>query len=163
MIFGWQVEHLPCTHWYAGTQESTPYPINLQKIENSPPTSWIFPQDQQNVLLTWKASWREANCCSRSCCSWRWWGHVLWLVMVSSLPLSQVTSPALISPPPLSKLPHLHHDQFSFLFFVFFFFSQILEVGPKEGLARFVYRLERKVEKLRNSTVHDGYMLAPIV
>jgi hypothetical protein len=30
-----------------------------------------------------------------------------------------------------------------------FFSSQILEVGPKEGLARFGYRLERKVEKLR--------------
>jgi hypothetical protein len=47
--------------------------------------------------------------------------------------------------------------------FFFLFFSQILEVGPKEGLARFGYRLERKVEKLRNSTVHDGYMLEPIV
>jgi len=48
-------------------------------------------------------------------------------------------------------------------FFFSFFFSQILEVGPKEGLARFGYRLERKVEKLTNSTVHDGYMLKPIV
>ncbi len=79
--------------------------------------------------------------------------------MVSSLPLSQVTLPALISPSPLSKLPDLHHDPKK----KNLFFFPDSRGRSKRGLSQIWLQVREESRKAKNSTVHDGYMLEPIV